>query len=142
MLDGIREGREIMGATKTTGAKQTAGCSSPADDQIERLAQLSRALADPIRLRMLGLMAQGRSCCGLIDPAERGVPGSGDPRGICVCEFQERFGLAQSKTSYHLRVLKDAGLINEETRGKWTFYSVDDRAAVAALEQIHTLLRA
>ena len=61
------------------------------------------------------------------------MPGNGDPEGICVCEFQERFGLAQSKTSYHLRVLKEAGLVTEETRGKWSFYSVDDEAAAAAL---------
>ena len=59
-----------------------------------------------------------------------------------MCEFQERFGLAQSKTSYHLRVLKDAGLVREETRGKWTFYSLDEEAAAAALREIHGLLRA
>jgi ArsR family transcriptional regulator, arsenate/arsenite/antimonite-responsive transcriptional repressor len=91
---------------------------------------------------MLDVMAQGRGCCGLIDPATRGVPGNVEPEGICVCEFQERFGLAQSKTSYHLRVLKEAGLVSEETRGKWTFYSVDDQAAAAALEQISALLGA
>ena len=131
-----------MAATETTTDKQTAGCcSSPADDRVERLARSARALADPTRLRMLDLMVQGRDCCGLMDPAARGVPGSGDPEGICVCEFQERFSLAQSKISYHLRVLKDAGLLNEETRGKWTFYSVDERAAAATLEQIRTLLR-
>ena len=52
------------------------------------------------------------------EPASRGVPGSGDPRGICVCEFQEQFGLGQSKVSYHLRVLKEAGLMSAETPGK------------------------
>jgi ArsR family transcriptional regulator, arsenate/arsenite/antimonite-responsive transcriptional repressor len=132
-----------MDTTETTSGEATAGCCPPpADDAIERLARLAKALADPIRLRMLDVMAQGRDCCGLIDPATRGVPGSGDPEGICVCEFQERFGLAQSKTSYHLRVLKEAGLVSEETRGKWTFYSVDDQAAAAALGQISALLRA
>ena len=96
-----------MATTETTNTTATTGCCpSPADGAIERLARLAKALADPIRLRMLDVMAQGRGCCGLIDPAERGVPGGGDPEGICVCEFQERFGLAQSKTSYHLRVLK------------------------------------
>ncbi len=57
------------------------------------------------------------------------MPGAGDPSGLCVCEFQEQFGLAQSKASYHLRVLKDAGLVVEETRGKWTFYSVNSEVA-------------
>jgi ArsR family transcriptional regulator, arsenate/arsenite/antimonite-responsive transcriptional repressor len=132
-----------MSVTGTKGGQTTADCCAPpAVDAIEQVARLAKALADPIRLRMLDLMAQGRGCCGLIDPATRGVPGTGDPQGICVCEFQERFGLAQSKTSYHLRVLKDAGLISEETRGKWTFYSVDDQAAAAALRQIGALLRA
>jgi ArsR family transcriptional regulator len=116
-------------------------CPAPAPDGVDRVSRLAKALADPIRVRMLDLMAQGRDCCGLIDPAERGVPGSGDPEGICVCEFQEHFELGQSKTSYHLKVLKDAGLVAEETRGKWTFYSVDEEAAAAALRELHGLLR-
>ena len=58
------------------------------------------------------------------------------PEGICVCEFQEQFGLAQSKASYHLRVLKDAGLVTEETRGKWSFYAVDRERLAAALRDL------
>ena len=110
------------------------------DDGYARLAPVAKALADPIRLGMLDLMSQGRACCSFVDPAERGVPGAGDPEGICVCEFQERFGLAQSRASYHLRVLKDAGLVREETRGKWSFYSVDREAAAAAIAQVRGLL--
>jgi DNA-binding transcriptional ArsR family regulator len=78
------------------------------------------------------MMAEGRSCCGLPDAASRGVPGADEPQGICVCELQEQLGLGQSKTSYHLRVLRDAGLVTEETRGKWSFYALDAAAAVAA----------
>ena len=85
-------------------------------------------------------MAQGRSCCGLPEPSARGVPGSGDPQGICVCEFQERFGLGQSKASYHLRVLKEAGLVTEETRGKWCFYAIDREAAADAMRAFRGLL--
>ena len=85
---------------------------------------------------MLDVMTQGRGCCGVIDPAARGVPGAGDPEGICVCEFQEQFGLAQSKASYHLRVLKDAGLVTEEVRGKWSFYAVDRERLGAALREL------
>jgi ArsR family transcriptional regulator len=113
----------------------------PDDCQVERMAALAKALADPIRLRMLGLMAEGRGCCGLPDPASRGVPGATDPQGICVCEFQERFGLGQSKTSYHLRVLRDAGLVTEETRGKWTFYELDREAAEQALQAFRDTLQ-
>ena len=100
-------------------------CTRTDEDSLVRLARVAKALSDPIRLGMLDVMTQGRGCCGVIDPVARGVPGAGDPEGICVCEFQEQFGLAQSKASYHLRVLKDAGLVTEETRGKWSFYAVD-----------------
>jgi ArsR family transcriptional regulator, arsenate/arsenite/antimonite-responsive transcriptional repressor len=80
------------------GRDRTEHRCSPALDEAEvaRLARVAKALSDPIRLGMLDLMAQGRACCGLPDPAERGVPGAADPLGICVCEFQEHFGLAQS----------------------------------------------
>ena len=111
-------------------------CTRTAEDSLVRLARIAKALSDPIRLGMLDVMTQGRSCCGVIDPAARGVPGSGDPQGICVCEFQEQFGLAQSKASYHLRVLKDAGLVTEETRGKWSFYAVDRERLATALREL------
>jgi len=111
-------------------------CTRTDQATLEHLARVAKALSDPIRLGMLDVMTQGRGCCGLIDPAERGVPGRGDPEGLCVCEFQEQFGLAQSKASYHLRVLKDAGLVTEETRGKWTFYAVDPERLATALRDL------
>jgi ArsR family transcriptional regulator len=111
-------------------------CTRTDEDSLARLARVAKALSDPIRLGMLDVMTQGRSCCGVIDPVARGVPGAGDPDGICVCEFQEQFGLAQSKASYHLRVLKDAGLVTEQTRGKWTFYAVDKPRLADALRRL------
>ncbi len=109
---------------------------------LARLALVAKALSDPIRLEMLDVVEQGRSCCELPDPASRGVPGAGQPRGICVCEFQEQFGLAQSKVSYHLKVLRDAGLMRAEVRGKWTFYTIDREAVAAALFAFDRLLGA
>jgi ArsR family transcriptional regulator, arsenate/arsenite/antimonite-responsive transcriptional repressor len=118
-------------------------CCSPRDEaEMARMARVAKALSDPIRLGMLDVMAQGRACCGLPDTAQRGVPGFGDPLGVCVCEFQEHFGLGQSKVSYHVRVLKEAGLVSEETRGKWSFYAVDREAVAAALDAFRSLLRA
>ena len=127
--------------TKTTTSTQTerparVRCTRTDEAALARLARVAKALSDPIRLGMLDVMTQGRSCCGVIDPVARGVPGAGDPDGICVCEFQEQFGLAQSKASYHLRVLKDAGLVTEETRGKWSFYAVDGERLAAALRDL------
>jgi len=114
----------------------------PADEPaIAALARVAKALSDPTRLAMLDAMAQGRSCCGLPDPAERGVPGVADPLGICVCELQEHFALGQSRVSYHLRVLREAGLVKEETRGKWSFYAIDREAVAAALHDLRSLLR-
>lgn len=95
------------------------------EERVERLVALGRALSDPIRVRMLGMMAEaavsGRGCCGL---PELGAPtGEGDA-SICVCEFQDVFSMGQSKVSYHVKKLKEAGLISEEKRGKWSFYSL------------------
>lgn len=98
--------------------------------RVERLVAFGRALSDPIRVRMVGMMAEaaasGRGCCGLPD---LGVPAGEGDVGICVCEFQDRFVMGQSKVSYHMRKLKDAGLVWEERRGKWSFYSLDREAA-------------
>ena len=98
--------------------------------RVERLVALGRALSDPIRVRMLGMMAEGRSCCDLPDvgaPVDEGSP------GICVCEFEDYFGMGQSKVSYHVRKLKEAGLVREEKRGKWSFYSLDGESAADLL---------
>jgi len=116
-------------------------CPAPEPSEVEQLTRVAKALADPIRLGMLDVMAQGRSCCGLPEPSQRGVPGGGDPGGICGCDFQEHFGLAQSKVSYHLRVLREAGLVREEARGKWTFHSIDGDAAAHALDAFRELMR-
>ena len=99
-------------------------CVAPQGLSHDELARIAKALSDPIRLGMLDIMSRGRSCCQLPDPASRGVPGAEEPQGICVCEFQEQFGLGQSKVSYHLHVLREAELIDVETRGKWAFYSL------------------
>ncbi len=108
------------------------------EEHVARLVSLGQALSDPIRVRMLGLMAaataEGRGCCGLPD---LGVPVDKEEQniGICVCEFEDYFKMGQSKVSYHVRKLKDAGLVHEEKRGKWSFYSLDRDAAQALLSE-------
>jgi ArsR family transcriptional regulator, arsenate/arsenite/antimonite-responsive transcriptional repressor len=139
--------KDSPGTEKT---KAGCGCAAPAEvgccpppeaADVERLARIAKALGDPIRLGMLDVMAQGRACCGLPEPSERGVPGAGDPTGICVCDFQDHFGLGQSKASYHLRVLREAGLVREESRGKWSFYTIDAQAAASAFDSLRDMLR-
>ena len=96
------------------------------EEGVERLVALGRAISDPIRVRMLSMMAEGRGCC---DFSGSGVPVEEGEEGICVCEFEEAFSMGQSKISYHVKKLKDAGLVVEERRGKWAFYSLDREAA-------------
>jgi ArsR family transcriptional regulator, arsenate/arsenite/antimonite-responsive transcriptional repressor len=100
------------------------------EEEVERLVALGRALSDPIRVRMLSMMADGRSCC---DFSASDVPAEEGEEGICVCEFEEVFSMGQSKVSYHVKKLKDAGLVREERRGKWAFYSLDREAASGLL---------
>jgi ArsR family transcriptional regulator len=111
-------------------AEHVGGSSGAADlhseERVERLVAMGRALSDPIRVRMLTMMAEGRSCCDLPD---LGVPVEAEDNGICVCEFEDYFRMGQSKVSYHMKKLKDAGLVREERRGKWCFYSLDREAA-------------
>ena len=111
------------------GARTGGGEAIPRE-RVEPIVALGRALSDPIRVRMLGMMADaaasGRGCCDLPD---LGVPAEDGDAGICVCEFEDRFGMGQSKVSYHMRKLKEAGLVREEKRGRWSFYSLDGEAA-------------
>ena len=95
------------------------------EERLERLVALGRALSDPLRVRMLSMMAEGRRCCDLPD---LGVPAEEADNGICVCEFEDYFGMGQSKISYHMKKLKDAGLVREDRRGKWSFYTLDREA--------------
>ena len=59
------------------------------EEGVERLVALGRALSDPIRVRMLSMMADGRGCC---DFSGSGVPVEEGEEGICVCEFEDAFG--------------------------------------------------
>ena len=112
-------------------------------ERVERLVALGRALSDPIRVRMLAMMAEasssGRGCCDLPD---LGVPAGDEDEGICVCEFEDYFGMGQSKVSYHMRKLKEANLVREEKRGRWSFYSLDKGSATEVLGDAQGLLGA
>ena len=67
--------------------------------------QVFKALADETRFKILQEIAQNEE--------------------ICVCKLIEKFEIAQSKLSYHLKLLLEAGLINVKPRGKWNFYRID-----------------
>ena len=117
----------------TSGTAEVAG-----EERVGRLVALGRALSDPIRVTMLGMLADGRGCCELPDC---NVPAVDQDAGICVCEFERYFDVGQSKASYHLGKLKEAGLVREERRGKWSFYSLDREVARQLLTETANHLR-
>ncbi|MEY9843116.1 ArsR/SmtB family transcription factor [Streptacidiphilus sp. MAP5-3] len=84
------------------------------------LAHMFKALSDPIRLRLLSLIA---SFAG------------GE---ACVCELTGPFDVSQPTISHHLKVLREAGLVGSERRGTWVYYWV----LPAALAKLSSLLQA
>jgi ArsR family transcriptional regulator len=121
LKDGTTKGTPERGNLEVV--EERSGRGKPfSDEQVGRLAALGGAISDPIRVRMLGMMAAGRECCPV---PESGVPEGDRDAGLCVCEFENAFSMGQSKVSYHMKKLKDAGLVREEKRGRWRYYSVD-----------------
>jgi ArsR family transcriptional regulator, arsenate/arsenite/antimonite-responsive transcriptional repressor len=91
---------------------ETIACCSPllaeplSTEQAERMAPLLKALADPVRLRLLSLVA------------------SHADGEACVCDLNEAFELSQPTISHHLKVLHDVGLLDRSKRGTWVYYRV------------------
>ena len=85
-----------------------------AADQAAELARRFAALADPVRLRLLSLLAT-------------------DPVGaVCACDLVEPVGKSQPTVSHHLKILREAGLVTSEKRGTNVWYAV----VPAALESL------
>src|SRR5215203_4679441 len=82
-----------------------------------RTARLFHALSDEVRLEIIGLIADGEHC---------------------VCEITSALDIAQSRLSFHLKVLKDAGLVTDRRDGRWVYYTLAreafDEAAQALAE--------
>ena len=124
--------RQRLRIVRENGGLAPGSAEAGGEERIGRLVALGRAMSDPIRVKMLGMLAEGRGCCEL---PNCGVPAEDQDAGICVCEFERYFDVGQSKVSYHLGKLKEAGLVREERRGKWSFYSLDREAAEGLLAE-------
>ncbi len=91
---------------------EAVACCSPltreplGTDQAERVAVLLKALADPVRLRLLSLVA------------------SHADGEACVCDLNDAFSLSQPTISHHLKVLHENGLLDRSKRGVWVYYKV------------------
>ena len=79
-----------------------------------RAAQLFHALSDETRLGILEKLRGGEQC---------------------VCDLQDDLDAAQSRLSFHLRVLREAGLVTDRKEGRWSYYSI----APEALTEVHDL---
>ena len=103
---------------------ETAACCAPLAaqaltmEQAEQVAPLLKALADPVRLRLMSIVAS-------------------HPGGeACVCDLNDAFDLSQPTISHHLKLLHDAGLLDRDKRGVWVYY----RARTEALTSLGTLI--
>ena len=102
---------------------ETAACCSPllreplSLDQAERVVPLLKALADPVRLRLMSMVL------------------SHEGGEACVCDLTPAFDLSQPTISHHLKVLHEAGVLDRTKRGVWVYYAVrrEVLADVAAL---------
>ncbi|WP_407835794.1 ArsR/SmtB family transcription factor [Streptomyces sp. DSM 116496] len=82
------------------------------------VAKMFKALGDPIRLRLLSMIAS--------------TPGDGE---VCVCDLTSPFELSAPTISYHLKILREAGLVTSDRRGTWVYYSLR-RDSLASLSGI------
>jgi ArsR family transcriptional regulator, arsenate/arsenite/antimonite-responsive transcriptional repressor len=105
-------------------ADATLACCAPlavsalSAEQATDIAPMFKALGDPVRLRLMSMIAS---------TAE-----------VCVCDLNDAFEVSGPTVSHHLRVLREAGLVDSERRGTWVFY----RVRPAALERLGGLLTA
>lgn len=85
--------------------------------EAKRLAMTAKALSDPIRIQMVHFL-QSRT-------------------DLCTCEFEELLGLSQSKVSYHLKILLQAGFIGREFHGTWSHYKLCDQDVLHKLRTLY-----
>ena len=89
-------------------------------DQAERVTPLLKALADPVRLRLMSMVL------------------SHEGGEACVCDLTPAFDLSQPTISHHLKVLHEAGLLDREKRGVWVYYQARPEAMAAIMSLFAT----
>ena len=115
--------RWVSNSLTVLSPAETASCSAPLTaepltmEQAAQVAPLLKALADPVRLRLMSLVAS-------------------HPGGeACVCDLNDAFDLSQPTISHHLKVLHEAGLLDRDKRGVWVYYRARTEA-LTALSQL------
>jgi ArsR family transcriptional regulator len=92
----------------------------PQHTQTGEISALLKALADPIRMDVVQTLAGGERC---------------------VCELTETLGLAQSRLSFHLKVMRQSGLITAREEGRWVYYKLVPQAFEQLQEWLNSLKR-
>lgn len=92
------------------------------------VVETCKALGDHTRLKILELLrARGRTCCELV---------ARDERGLCACDIEEAVGLSQAAVSHHMGLLRRAGLVAAQKRGRWMFYSRNEETLEGLAEAL------
>ena len=89
-----------------------------------------------LRLRLVKVLAE------LPDEHTRYDPRCGDAYGVCFCHLEERLGLSAPTVSHHLRVLREAGLVEAVRVGKWSYYRLNPaglEGVIAALSDLRSI---
>ncbi|HXX88279.1 MAG TPA: metalloregulator ArsR/SmtB family transcription factor [Candidatus Acidoferrum sp.] len=87
-------------------------------EKSEAKSKVLKALADSIRLRILGLLSS---------------------REMCVCEVMVALDLTQPTASHHLRILENVGLVKDRKEGKWVFYSIANPELFEGMRELNIL---
>jgi ArsR family transcriptional regulator len=112
-----------MSPTGMTLPTSTACCEVEAqhvhfdeEDGLDEAAATFKALSDPTRLRILKAISAMNE--------------------LCECNIVPSFGLSQPTISYHLKILREAGLVRSERRGQWVYHSVNNKALLGAMRDL------
>jgi ArsR family transcriptional regulator, arsenate/arsenite/antimonite-responsive transcriptional repressor len=115
----MRQYRRVTISVPRADVAEALACCTPlarepmSEPDAARVAPLLKALADPVRLRLLSMVL------------------SHEGGEACVCDLNDAFDLSQPTISHHLKVLHEAGLLDREKRGVWVYYQARPEAMTA-----------
>ena len=84
-------------------------------EKAEKAARVFSAVSDPVRIKILKLL---------------------EKESMCVCELMEALNMRQPLISYHLKFLREVGLIRAIKKGKWVFYKIADKKVLRMIDKI------
>jgi DNA-binding transcriptional ArsR family regulator len=105
-------------ASEYAGELKKLANKGMSSERSEVKSKVFKALADSIRLRMLGLLSS---------------------REMCVCEVMVALDLTQPTASHHLRILENVGLVKDRKEGKWVFYSIANPELLEGMRKLEIL---